>query len=325
MNNTHTKMWTGILVAFSLLFGAVFSDAAVGQEPVNRVVVVVDCSGSFKARRMEAIQATTRLLESMAQTRLHRWETGSSEIVLIALDAMPEVIWKGGLKELKKADRNEWTERFDARKDLTGCTDVKGALELAATALEGNPALVSKYLFVFSDLVHEPPTTSVKRCQKALYGPSPDLPWEAFQDVSVSVFWVPADIKLTWDRAVKEQGLQVFKLFSVSQSDAEKISPPPKPVRQVTEEEQAESKAALAGIGIGALKWAGYIFGGLAAFTIALALGARLRRRFSSRTPAQPRPRPVPLSSIPRPVGPRPLPLRRPPVIPSAAPRPRTR
>jgi len=324
MNKMRAKMWTGILVAFWLLFGTALSDAAVSKGAVNRVVVVVDCSGSFKARRMEAIQATTRLLESMAQTKLHRWETGSSEIILIALDAMPEVIWKGGLKELKKADRNEWTARFNARKDLTGCTDVKGALELAATALEGNPALVNKYLLVFSDLVHEPPTTSVKRCQKALYGPSPDLPWEAFQDVSVSVFWVPADIKLTWDRVVKEQGLQAFKLFSVSQSDAEKISPPPKPVRVVCEAERAESRAALVGIGTGMLKWAGYLLGGLVGLAILVSVGARLRQRFGRPGPPQPRPRPLPLSSIQRPGGPRPLPLRRTLVVPSSVPGPRT-
>jgi hypothetical protein len=324
MNKMHAKMWTGILIAFYLVFGAAFSDAAVRQGPVNRVVVVVDCSGSFKARRMEAIQATTNLLKSMGETKLHRWETGNSEVALIALDAMPEVIWKGDLKKLQKTDRKEWTDRFNARKDLTGCTDVKGALELAAAELQGDPSLVSKYLFVFSDLVHEPPTTSVSRCEKALYGPSPDLPWGAFEDVSVSVFWVPANIKLTWDRAVKEQGLQAFKLFSTSQSDAEKISPPPKPVRVVTEEERGESRAALINLGTGVITWAGYLLAGFVALTILMAAGAKFRRRFATARPARPRPRPLPLSSTPRPGTPRPL-TPRPFGPPSGLPRPRTR
>lgn len=313
MNKMCAKMWIGIMIAFCLIFSAALSAASLHQGPVNRVVVVVDCSGSFKARRMEAIQATTKLLESMAETKLHRWETANSEVVLIALDAMPEVIWKGDLKKLKKTDRKEWIDRFNARKDLTGCTDVKAALELAATELEGDPSLIRKYLFVFSDLVHEPPTTSVRRCEKALCGPSPDLSWGAFEDVSVSVFWVPANIKLTWDRAVKEQGLQTFKLFSTSQSDAEKITPPPKPVRVVSEEERSASRAAVISAGTGILKWGGYVFAGFMGLAVILAIGARLRRRFAPARPARPRPRPLPLavgprSGSPRPLAPRPIP-----------------
>lgn len=315
MNKMRARMWTGFLVFTCTLFGAAFSDAAVRQGPVNRVVVVVDCSGSFKPRRMEAIQATTRLLESMAQNKLHRWETGGSEIVLIALDAMPEIIWKGGLKKLKEADRTDWTDRFNARNDLAGCTDVTAALDLAARELEGNPALLNKYLFIFSDLVHEPPTTSVKRCQRAFYGPGSDIPWAAFQDVSVSVFWVPPDIKLTWDRAVKQEGLQAFRLFSVSQSDAENISPPPQPVRQVAEEERATARADLVSTVTGLLEWAGYIFGGVLGLTALLALGATIRRRFSS-----PGPRPLARPAILRRGAPRPLPLRRPSATGSGVP-----
>ena len=221
----------GLLVGISV--------AGTRPEPFNKVVVIVDGSGSYSSRRMEAIDRAVALLNSMSQKKLHRWESASDRITIISLDAIPEALWEGSLHELKTMDSEFWTAHFQARTDYVDCTDVTAAFRLAARYLEGDPRYVHKYLFVFSDLIDEPPTDSIYRPRKPSRLPTGDFPWEALRDVSVSVFWVPPEQKLIWHRAVEERGLGAsFALYTTSESAEVAIQPPPKPRIELTENER---------------------------------------------------------------------------------------
>jgi hypothetical protein len=216
-------------------------------EPMNRVVVLLDASGSYRARQAEAAERTAILLDAMAQRTVHRWEKGSDRIVLISLDAMPEVIWEGTLHELKSMDRTAWDTRFRARTDYARCTDVDAAFRLAAQHLEGDSRYVHKYLIAFSDLIHEPPTESLSICQKPTKpsGPSEDFSWDAFRDVAVSILWVPPDQKLVWRRAAEAQGLTTFALYTTAESKAVTLVPPPAPKFTMTEADRKKDAARL--------------------------------------------------------------------------------
>ena len=208
-------------------------------QPQNKVVVMIDGSGSYKSRQEEAVQKTISLLDSMAVTKLHRWEHASDCITLISLDAIPEVLWEGTLRDIKGVDRAAWKNRFLARSDYQNCTDVVSAFRQAAKKIEGDSRYVSKYVLAFTDLIHQPPTDSLSRAREATNLIPEDFPWQSFKDVSVSVFWVPPDQKFIWSRAANTQGLgSNFSLYTTSESSSVKISPPPRPVLKVTVAEQ---------------------------------------------------------------------------------------
>jgi hypothetical protein len=299
------------MVLLALVGLLLLADAASGTtlpDPSNRVVLLIDASGSYKARQAEAVERAGALLEAMAQTKLHRWEPAADRLILISLDAMPEVLWQGTLQELKQSDRTAWAARFRARKDYANCTDVSAGFRLAAQHLVGDSRYVGKYLFAFTDLIHEPPTTAIGTCRRPTQPslPSDDFPWAGLADVSVAVFWVPPNQKLAWRRAVEERGLgATFALYTTSESAEVTISPPPRPTVELTEaERQVERERYLGYVGTLA-KVIGLGAGGVVLVLIALGAGvALIRLCHRRRQPTQ--------AAVVRPVPPRPVAIRRP-------------
>ena len=57
-------------------------------QPINKVVIIIDNSGSFRSRYNEAIQKAVELLQGITEAKVQRWETANDEIVLISLDEL---------------------------------------------------------------------------------------------------------------------------------------------------------------------------------------------------------------------------------------------
>lgn len=286
----------------------------------NHLVVMVDASGSYKARQAEAMERAVTLLDGMAKTKLKRWESQSDKIFIISLDASPDTIWQGTLKELKAKSPSFWKERFISRTDYAACTDVSSAFRLAARHLEGDSRYVSKYLFVFSDLLHEPPTSNMRACQSPVKVSPEDFPWANLGDVSVSVFWIPPDQKLLWRKAVQERGLEAnFALFTTSESATVTIPPPSRPQEKITEADRKAQRGQIAGGAKSAFTWVFIVIATIILVIIAGFLYQRYRSRQNTQTARVPV-RPMPISSRPgsRPIPPagRSVPGARPPVIP---------
>jgi hypothetical protein len=248
--------------------------------PFNRIVVLVDATDSFQKRRLNAIEQTQRLVEKIAAGRPKRWEA-ADQIVVISLDAIPEVIWKGDARALGEQARGDWVTRFKARGDYARCTDVRAAFELAFSALESAPSPAGRYLIGFSDLVHEPPlgSPSICRAPKLPSIPDTDFAWDRLANVTVAMFWMPPGQKLAWDRAMKENGLDNYRLFTTSESAAAEIELPRPPVPAMTAQER---QRLLEGLTDGFGKLISYIAGGVALLVVGAGtyLGAlRLRRR----------------------------------------------
>lgn len=222
--------------------------APVQSGPFNRIVVLVDASESFKQRRLEAVERTQQLVQQLTARKAKRWEA-VDQVVIISLDAIPEILWEGDVRALAQVKRGDWALRFKARSDYARCTDVDAALNLALTALERAPQPAGKYLIGFSDLIHEPPLQSPSKCKppKLPSVPGKDFAWDRLADVSVAMFWLPPSQKLAWDRSMKENGLTTFKLYTSSESSAVEIDVPKPPVRELSEKEQERVLGTLSG------------------------------------------------------------------------------
>ena len=232
-----------ILVVFGLLLIA-SGIAQKAQQPANIVIVLIDRSQSFQARQQNAIDSTVKFLDQIANRKLGRWEGKNDKIVIISLDAMPAVLWRGDLQELKALSEADWSKQFASRSDYQRCTNITDGFSLAGEEFANSySGPTYKYLLVFSDLIHEPPTTSASTCAKPNYAPTADFPWATLQDISLSVFWLPINQKLIWQRALREHGLaNQAALYSASESGAVQIAlPPPAKVKIAESERIAEA------------------------------------------------------------------------------------
>lgn len=210
----------------------------------NKVAILIDGSGSYKDRQPRAVAQAVSLLEQMSRTRLRRWEQGG-EIVLISLDAMPDVLFRGSLKDLKAIRPDAWVARFKARSDYLRHTDLVAAFELALRHLEGDPRYVSKYLFAFTDLIHDPVGGPAPKKGKATPPPA-EFPFDGLADVAVTVMWCPYPQKQAWLPVLREQGLtESFRIYTHSESGTISLQEPPKPKLKMSAGEQEAQRAQI--------------------------------------------------------------------------------
>jgi hypothetical protein len=293
------------------------AEAVRASKPFNRVVIGVDTSGSYKKRAAEAIVKARSLLDGMAKRRVRRWEA-SDQIVVISLDAIPEVVWEGTTKELASVDPATWTKRFQGRADYSACTDVERFFALSASKLSAEPAPVEKYLVVFSDLIAEPPLDSPKKCSRPLPAAQvvKAINWDQFSDVSTVVFWMPIAMKHAWLKALADQGANTgIRLYSESESGGQTLEAPQAAKRKVSVAEREQVKEQVVSAGTTFLTFLAYSFGLLIAGTaIAFALGRLLRSRRGGTgiSPMNGRVPPLVLPRNARPVGARPAQANRP-------------
>ena len=243
-----------------------FTFPAYGQhrvKPFNRIVILLDGSGSYKDRRAEALTKAEELVQKISEKKTKSYE-GKDEVVVISLDSIPETLWSGTKAELAAQSPGYWKQRFAGRSDYEKCTDVESGFLLAARELHKEPRPTNAYLFAFSDLVHEPPLESAKKCRPVSLPsvPSDDFAWDVFSDVETHVLWVPVDQKKAWFEAVNAAKLgDSFHLHSESESSVIELKAPPKARRVMTDEERSRGKEKVKGFLGGIVKAALTVFG----------------------------------------------------------------
>jgi hypothetical protein len=264
---------------------AVSAPSVAESAPFNRVVIVVDASGSYKARQPDAIAKAGELLAGLSERKQKRWDR-PDEVLIVSLDAAPEVIWKGTPAELAAANRADWIARFRGRSDFAKCTDVAAALNLAADELHKAPAATAQYLYVFSDLVDERPLDGPSACAAPRQTPGDDVAWDRLEAIRIAAFWLPASQKMAWDEAMKSHGLTSYRLLSTSESGVNRIEIPEPAKREVTSAERQQGRDTLVGVAqlAGTIAVAGLGLVLLAA--LASSAIARRRRPTSPRAPA---------------------------------------
>ena len=282
-------MFTKRIISFALVMAlalllAACTGASNDLEGSNRVVLLIDNSGTFRNHQTEAIEKAVAYLEDLGRRELKRWETSNDKIAVISIDAMPDVIWEGNVLALKQQNPDAWVKRFKARKDYSACTDVAGAFRLAAKYLDGDARTTSKYVVAFSDLIEELPGGSPFNCQPQRFAPAEVFPWEALRSVGVTVIGIPAKQRLLWQRAASDKDV-VIRFYTESETATAELQPPPKKAVEPTAAEQKRAKAEVAGFVSGGLKMLLMIPLMLIAF-MALFMGVIwLRRRSGNRRP----------------------------------------
>jgi hypothetical protein len=252
-------------------------------KPANHIAILIDGSKTFERRRGDAVARAQELIGKIAEKPGRRHQGANDMVAVIAIDAMPSVLWRGTLSELRNTDREGWVRRFAARSDYSFCTDVDRAFRLAIEELGPSSPQIHKYVFVFSDLQHEPPTDSLRRCEKPRIGPADSFPWSGIEDASVSVLWTPPGQKLAWQRAIDSRGLSKSFLVYVDSESAEIVpAPPPVAKRVVTEQERRQTQDRLASaLGLGLKIVLGFVLLiviVIGAVAIAARRGQRVRR-----------------------------------------------
>ena len=322
MHIAATVCKVALLVAWlasMVLFQPCLAEASGSSKPFNRVVIGVDTSGSYKSRIAEAMAKVTALLDEMAKRRVKRWET-SDQVILISLDAIPEVVWEGPASELSRVDPATWAKRFKGRSDYSACTDVERFLNLSASKLSAEPAPAEKYLIVFSDLKAEPPLDSPRKCSKPVPAAqvAKAIDWDQFSDVSISVFWMPIAMKYAWGKALADQGVNSeIKLYSESESGIQSLNAPKAATRKVSEGERERVKGQVVIAGTAFVTYLAYAMGLLIAGTaivFGLAHLLRSRRGGTGNPPMNARGRvpPLVLPQVVRTAGPAPAQAKRP-------------
>ena len=139
-------------------------------------------------------------------------------------------------------DDGTWSKWLAARTDYAGCTDVLGGFNLAMQQFSEAAVDTHKYLIVFSDLISEPPLSTITHCAKPQTSPPQNMPWKELQDVNVSAFWVPANSALMWHRSIEYEGLaRNFRVYSDSEAGAIAIPPPPRAEHETTEKDRSDA------------------------------------------------------------------------------------
>lgn len=277
------RLFAALLCVQLLLAGAV--DAR-SDRAYNRIVIAIDSSGSYKNRQQDALAKASVMLGEL-EARGGKRGARPDEVIVIALDALPEIIWKGDRKALGSESRAAWLERFKGRTDYAACTDIEVGLELATRTLREDAA-ATKYLIAFTDLIHEPPKKKGRGCvaPKKPSIPGEEFDWSAFEGISTSVFWVPFEQKKAWAAKVKAAELSQFSLYTLAESASVKLPPPPPAKRRVDDQKREENMSELTSLA----KWIAYSLGGVIAVALLFAGGMTLRRRAPAGAPRNPAP-----------------------------------
>ena len=297
--STKTLIRFALVAVLALTLLMVGCGASEDREGSNRVVLLLDDSGTYRSRQTEAIDEAMAYLEKMSHAELRRWEYSSDKIAVISIDAMPDVLWEGNADDLKKQNRDTWVKRFNSRQDYGACTDVAGAFRLAAKYLDGDARTTSKYVVVFSDLIEELPGGSASDCPTKRYKPAENFPWEALRGAGITVLWIPAAQRLIWQRAASENNV-AMRVYTESEAGTAELQPPPKKIVEPTEAEQKRAQAEVVGFFSRTLKILLMIPLGLATLVGMLLVGVWARRRFGIGRPLA-----VMVSKAARPTNPR--------------------
>lgn len=253
----------------------------------NKILILFDSSGSFEKYIPEATEKIQELVDKIASERVKTWEKRDF-VELISIDAHPEVIWAGDTKQLKQQLVSVAIPKlFEKRKEYGECTDVEGAFNLAIEKIQTPPIAQANYIFVFSDLIHEPPDTSGRPVPPKHPSPPPEgINWQQLDaKTAISAFWVADEQIRAWKNALSSKHLQCkFAFFNPAESKNAPLVRPEKPVETSTG--QVHSPIPAIGSLIGnALRLVGWIFVGLVVvFFLIAVLPLVINRR---RSPAQ--------------------------------------
>jgi hypothetical protein len=250
-----------------------FSDPASEVGPYNLVIIILDCSRSFqvpsrspgvegKVLAVEALRIVEQFFRAGANQKRRRTDAGDL-YYLIAADAASQVIWSGTRAQLAELTPDALARKLAVRAQFAACTDLEAALNEAGTILQRHPEASDAYVLTFSDLLHEPPLKSWRKCAPKSGEPPKGIDWNTLASAHLGFYFVSKEFPYRpdakWKAEVERRGLQA-DFFDAAQALTAglALTPPPPAVYKPTQAEVGVAHARAEGFVqtvVSAVKW----------------------------------------------------------------------
>lgn len=210
--------------------------------PYNLVIIIMDASGSFrvpsrapgmkgKILAEEALHIVQQLFRDTANQKRRRTD-GHDIYYIIAADAASQTIWTGTREQLAEITPQELARKLAIRAEFGNCTDLESALNEAGTVVRQHPQAADIYLLTFSDLLHEPPQNSYRKCKSPTGEPPRGIEWKALAHTRLGFYFVskqfPYRPDQKWKAELERQGLHAeFLDAAQALSAGVTLNPPP--------------------------------------------------------------------------------------------------
>lgn len=218
------------LLLTALVFGAAVSRAyaqaapfdMADAPPFNLVVAVLDASRSFrvpsrapgikgKVLADEALRIVQQLFRDAANQKRHR-NDGRDLYYIVAADAASQVIWSGTREQLSELTPQELARKFAVREEFANCTDLEAAMNEVAAICQKHPEAAEVYVLTFSDLLHEPPQKSWRKCAPRTGEPPRGIDWKTLSRAHLGFYFVSKEFPYRpdakWKAELEKRGLQ---------------------------------------------------------------------------------------------------------------------
>ena len=192
--------WTTLITLIALTLFPSSAWAGRGDDAFNRVIVVVDTSGSVRDGFFES--SLTKVTDALPMIARYR----EDELLVIGLNGEPSIVWDGHATDLDRSPNGDPSQAWDTmidglRAQDRSRTNITTTMDLVEYALNRHPTADQQYVIVFSDMVHEAgrggPAFDIEQ----------DMPWDALAGASLHIVGVQDDLAATWDRALTDHGL----------------------------------------------------------------------------------------------------------------------
>lgn len=256
----------GPLVSVTGIVGArVYADtrvpATVDAPPFNLVIVVLDASRSLrvpsrapgikgKVLADEGLRMVQEFFRDSANQKRRRTD-GHDLYYIVAADAASQVIWSGTREQLSELTPQELARKLTVREQFANCTDLEAAMNEVAAICQKHPEAAEVYVLTFSDLLHEPPQKSWRKCAQPSGEPPTGIDWKTLSRAHLGFYFVSKDFPhrpdAKWKLELERRGLQA-DFFDAAQalSAGLTLSLPPPAVYKPTQAqvETARTRAA---------------------------------------------------------------------------------
>lgn len=264
-----------LLVTLTLLIVSTTTATAQRTSPYNLVVVVLDSSISFQLPSKQAgsegrvpvadaLRVVQRLF-SAGSAEKRRRTAKDDQYVIIAADAMSQVIWQGNRTELTDLTPEALLGFLKARREFANCTDFKSALNTAAKVMQQSADATDFYVLTFGDLIHEPATTSYRVCAAQSGQPPAGIDWDTLKYAALGFYFVSTNFNLRpnmyWPEHLETLDIHAdFRDMAQTLTQPLELPPPAQAKYRATQEDLNAAAARLASMK--AFGWAGLKWGG---------------------------------------------------------------
>lgn len=218
--------------------------------PYNLVIIVLDFSRSFripsrapgikgKVLADEALRIVQQLIRDTANE--HRRRTDGHDIYyIVAADAASQTVWSGTRDELADITPQELERKMAIREQFANCTDLEVAMSEVADIVRSQPRAAAVHVLIFSDLLHEPPNNSYRKCKPPVGEPPRGIEWKALAGAKLGFYFVSREFPhrpdQKWKLELERQELQAeFLDAAQALSAGVTLKPPPPPEYKPTD------------------------------------------------------------------------------------------